>query len=773
MLVCAALAAVGLLALALPAGAPARAGTYPPPPSMTFVDPNAAVPLVERQICSLLNTNTGNGARIAGQDGGLSMRIGDATYWIFGDTMLKGGGDLVPNNIATSQDTDARDCIALQHATGSDGAARPVLPLSADADEATVWPLALVQTGEDAAHQFYLSISTAVEPFTVRFMGLARFDPATLTSTRTGDDPTRGEPFWPASYGIAGAAPLRDGDYVYVFLNTPTGFTANVRLARVLAAEIEDVSAYEYWDGDAGAWSADFARSSVLFAEAFGAAPGAVSWNGHLQRWTMTYTGLLGSYVGMRTSEALAGPWSAPQPLFQCTRNYPGPGRLGTYCYAADEHEAFQRDGGKTLYITIPNEIDYRVFLHEVTLAEPVSQVVEGDGARAYVVGTGSVAGSEGAVFYAGSSPDPLLTPVRRWRNGSDVRYEIASPGAGFTDDGVAFYAAASPGIRRGSLAHKVLPYIEYPFDAVYRWDSPDGSQHIYSPFPVGGAYLRASIAFYARCADGDADGASDCAEAWQGTDPANGDTDGDGHLDRVAPDDYAPLANDVRYDNCPTVANYWQENSDRNYVDLSPYRKPYADITWPRSDNAGDACDNDADNDGLTNAVEQALPGPLCASATAPLDPYRRDTDGDNVLDGAECMLGSNPSLAASQPRRHPPGDTDSDGIPNGFEILFGWNPNDGDTDDDTVPDGVEFKGFGTDPLRRDSDNDGCEDRLEIASINGDLLVNLIDFSQIAQASGSVGSTRYVPPFDVTRDNSINVLDLFFAARQFGDCVL
>jgi subtilisin family serine protease len=74
--------------------------------------------------------------------------------------------------------------------------------------------------------------------------------------------------------------------------------------------------------------------------------------------------------------------------------------------------------------------------------------------------------------------------------------------------------------------------------------------------------------------------------------------------------------------------------------------------------DGIGDACDDDIDGDGLTNAQEAAL-------GTDPMNP---DTDGDGLTDGQEVnVYHTNPLLA----------DTDGDGLTDGAEVkTYGTNP-------------------------------------------------------------------------------------------------
>ena len=97
-----------------------------------------------------------------------------------------------------------------------------------------------------------------------------------------------------------------------------------------------------------------------------------------------------------------------------------------------------------------------------------------------------------------------------------------------------------------------------------------------------------------------------------------------------------------------------------------------------PTSDQFGDACDLDDDNDGILDAAEVSLDElkSICPLATATLDPLAIDTDGDRVTDGAECELGSDPANAASKPPPVAGTDTDGDGLSNGFEATIGTNP-------------------------------------------------------------------------------------------------
>ena len=161
--------------------------------------------------------------------------------------------------------------------------------------------------------------------------------------------------------------------------------------------------------------------------------------------------------------------------------------------------------------------------------------------------------------------------------------------------------------------------------------------------------------------------------------------------------------------DNCPTVSNADQQNSDRNFISNAP---PYVvnDHTRAMSDDLGDACDPDIDNDGVNNAADAPIPcptsttmtpgpgggcGPPCDTSFYGTSMFLADTDGDRYLDGAECTLGSDPTSSSNTPPIASCGaatDMDIDGLSARVEYCF-YNTNWllADTDGDGTKDGCE----------------------------------------------------------------------------------
>ena len=216
---------------------------------------------------------------------------------------------------------------------------------------------------------------------------------------------------------------------------------------------------------------------------------------------------------------------------------------------------------------------------------------------------------------------------------------------------------------------------------------------------------------------------------------PADGD--GDGVFDLV--------------DNCPAVHNADQLNTDAAPIPNGPL-VPADDVTVPNGDALGDACDDDDDNDWLTDVDE----------ATAGTNPVVADTDGDRVLDGAEVIAGSDPLDPGSKPSCVGIVDNDRDCLAADVEALFGSSDSAKDSDGDGINDGTEVRGWGTSPALKDSDNDGCDDDKEIVDINGDRIANVLDRTHIAFGAFAVQNGDAIAGLDLNRDGRVNALDIF-----------
>jgi hypothetical protein len=243
---------------------------------------------------------------------------------------------------------------------------------------------------------------------------------------------------------------------------------------------------------------------------------------------------------------------------------------------------------------------------------------------------------------------------------------------------------------------------------------------------------------------DSDGDGLNDAAEAAQGTSPNDPDTDNDGFND--PPDlSFAGVNTNTAADNCPTVANPSQVNTDAAPIPNGPMLAG-DDGTVGNGDRFGDACDSDDDNDGAGDAAEPLYPDPSCPSAGGPTDPLDRDSDGDHLLDGWECQNGSNPLDASSK----------------------ALGSGSADTDGDHIADLWERRGHGTDFSGTDTDGDGCPDLVEVASVDGNKAAG--DADRLAVARRALGIWPPEPSqddaLDMSKNGTVDDADRLFVAR-------
>lgn len=108
----------------------------------------------------------------------------------------------------------------------------------------------------------------------------------------------------------------KDGGYVYVY-GTPSGRDNAAYVSRVREADIQNLGAYEYWDG--GAWKHGDVNAAQPIMHGVGEL--SVMWNDHLGQYISLTTDPFNSVV-MRTAPAPQGPWSPPRVLID-TRELP------------------------------------------------------------------------------------------------------------------------------------------------------------------------------------------------------------------------------------------------------------------------------------------------------------------------------------------------------------------------------------------------------------------------------------------------------------------
>jgi hypothetical protein len=200
--------------------------------------------------------------------------------------------------------------------------------------------------------------------------------------------------------------------------------------------------------------------------------------------------------------------------------------------------------------------------------------------------------------------------------------------------------------------------------------------------------------------------------------------------------------------DNCPSVANPDQANRDGNFIDMSPPFVPAVDDrTRVRSDRIGDACDLDNDNDGIFD-VDEIMGSPRCPSASGPTDPFHEDTDGDGFTDKAECAIGTDPL----DPTDKPP-ITEC-----GMFAPSGQAPWSVFSSDRFAFCKYNTMGQNTNLFELDVDGDasvdGSYDPCEVASLNGDRVVNPADQGMLAFG---IAHSLMIRNLDINRDGVLN----------------
>lgn len=192
--------------------------------------------------------------------------------------------------------------------------------------------------------------------------------------------------------------------------------------------------------------------------------------------------------------------------------------------------------------------------------------------------------------------------------------------------------------------------------------------------------------------------------------------------------------------DNCPNVPNTNQLDTDRDLL--------------------GDECDDDIDNDTLTNGQELTLgTNPSVADSDAdgindnvdvfPLDPkYTHESDSDKIPDDLDnCPVVANPEQD----------DTDHDSL---GDVC------DDDIDNDTLKNDVEVR-HGTDPTRADTDGDGSSDKVDPHPLDF-LNREDTDDDYIADVIDNCKRTSNVDQKDLDNDGSGDACDPILPVSQF-----
>ncbi|NUP11260.1 MAG: DUF4185 domain-containing protein [Polyangiaceae bacterium] len=277
------------------------------------------------------------------RDVGFSVRMGDRSVWVFGDTLFsEPAADGFQWRSSTWSWTEVGRLGPFTDALGSDGKSLQLLPHTADElafnvehrsepRRHTPWPQALVSNGERAV-VFYTNMVTGPDgpwDFKSTSGSVATWDNADKPAERI--EPalfSDQEPDWGA------AAVLVNGDiFVYACQG---GLTKPCKLARVPFDAATDRAAYRFYDGES--WSVDWHDAEAIFD---GAPLFSVHHSAYLDRFVAIYMEPGGNQMRLRTASAPEGPWSEATGF--------GDGMKpddGAFDYALIAHPELARDDG-------------------------------------------------------------------------------------------------------------------------------------------------------------------------------------------------------------------------------------------------------------------------------------------------------------------------------------------------------------------------------------------------------------------------------------------
>lgn len=301
---------------------------------------------------------------ILGRDGGVSGRLGDRSWWVYGDTVVDEAGTFPStwrnNSAAWTTDGDASDGLGdWDQPLDADGAPDEFFPRTdaeAEFDDAhfddgdcadpcgaryAIWggaPLEDDVTG--LAFVPYAQVYS--EPgdwnFWLTGTSVATMSPGDEHPTRPVTDAGLDEPtllFDAATEGEYAIGVVDDG-WVYLYSCSGGVGDGQCRVARAATGSATTRSAWRAWDGDA--WSSDFAAAAPLFA---GSPNLTIQWNAAFSVWTAVY--LDWSTIVLRTAPELTGPWSDPVDVASPD---------GDDLRHALGHAELDQDGGRVVYIS-------------------------------------------------------------------------------------------------------------------------------------------------------------------------------------------------------------------------------------------------------------------------------------------------------------------------------------------------------------------------------------------------------------------------------------
>jgi hypothetical protein len=314
---------------------------------------------------------------VGGTDLGFSVNHNGKTYFLFGDTFSgdrpDDGGDWRNNVMAYTTDTTPQNGITFDGwITRSNGTARQVI--TPGNQPVTYIPTGGISVG-DKLYSWYMNV-VDWDDWSLSHAGLAWWREGdsqfTVVPNYKFENPLGGDYSWGAgtqggNFGMVAASyrsPLEnvDDDYIYIW-GTPGGREGGVKLARVLPSQIENLSAYRYFQYvspfGTPLWTTQESTATKIVTSGVGEM--SVMYNEAVGAWTMMYiSGGSQPDFEIRQAPDPWGPWSDPITVADFSQ---APGLYSPYM-----NPLYVENGGRTVYFTMSLWNPYDVYLAKVTL---------------------------------------------------------------------------------------------------------------------------------------------------------------------------------------------------------------------------------------------------------------------------------------------------------------------------------------------------------------------------------------------------------------------
>ena len=310
--------------------------------------------------------NTATKWNVGGTDLGIIWEMQPGKYGIFfGDTFGydfkpnpanpgPNGGSWRSNVLAFSEDNDLEDGLSFSNMVTDDkGYAREIIyggkDSSGNGDWTSIPTAAIRANGIDYVHYFNMRNWTG---WVTNYSGIYKSADNGLTWAKCKDITF-------SSYSFFGQVGYfkKDG-YVYM-IGTQTGRDSNAKLARFHETDIENKTAYEYWNASTNQWiKGNENEATVLIEDKVGEL--SFIYNETHKKWIIAYFNADRYNITMRTAEDITGPWSEPYELAN--------GREYAQLYGSYIHPLSVT--GDNLYFTMSMWMPYNVFLMKAELAD-------------------------------------------------------------------------------------------------------------------------------------------------------------------------------------------------------------------------------------------------------------------------------------------------------------------------------------------------------------------------------------------------------------------